>query len=133
MFTEKRRQLRVDTHIPTEMVVKETMEKLHGFLADLRGEISERTQEDPRVFYGYVENISEGGIGVASLDTLLPGTRVLASIGPIETQTISPSAVLVFSKVDNFLYYYGFQFILLSQDERQIVKRLIQALRISQL
>ncbi len=134
MYTEKRRQLRMDTHIPAEIIVKETMERLHGFLADLRGEPTECTHlqrdfQSPRILYGYVENISEGGIGVSSLDTLLPGAIVMTAIGPIETQTISPSAILVFSRTDNSLYYYGFQFVLLSQDEQQVVKGLMRSLK----
>lgn len=126
MFTEKRRQARFDSHIPVEITVQETMEKLHGYLAGLREEQSSLYGERPRILYGYVENINEGGIGVSSLDTLLPGTMVLTAIGPIETQTIAPSAILVFSKIDNYLYYYGFRFIMLSQDEQKIVKRFIR-------
>jgi hypothetical protein len=134
MYTEKRRQLRVDAHIPAEIIVKETKERLHGFLADLREEPGEWVHlrqdcQSPRIVFGYVENISEGGIGVSSLDTLLPGTKVITAIGPIEAHTISPSAILVFSKIDNSLYYYGFQFVLLSQDEQQVVKNLIRSLK----
>jgi PilZ domain. len=129
MFIEKRKQLRVDTHIPAEIVIKDSREKLHGYLADLRGECRSFgfTDEEPKTIWGYVENVSEGGIGVSSLDMLLPGTQVIATIGPIVKDIISPTAVLIFAKIDGHLYYYGFKFMVLTQDELQILKRLIRS------
>ncbi len=134
MYTEKRRQSRVDTHIPAEIIVKDTKERLHGFFSGLRDEPGEwmhvrQDYQSPRILYGYIKNISQGGIGVSSLDTLLPGTKVMAVIGPIEAQSISASAFLVFSRIDNPLYYYGFQFAMLSHEEQQAVKQLIRLLK----
>lgn len=134
MYTEKRGQSRVNTHIPAEIIVKDTKERLHGFFSGLREEHGEwvhacQDDQNPRILWGYMENISQGGMGVSSLDTLLPGTKVMAVIGPIETQSISASAFLVFSRMDNPLYYYGFQFAVLSREEQQSVKQLIRSLK----
>jgi hypothetical protein len=105
------------------------MWKRHNeYFANLEKEYYMVYHGEPLNLCGYVENLCEGGIGVSSLGTLAPGSKVIADIGPIYTQTISPSATLVFSRVDGHLYYYGFKFTSLSERDRTILKKIIQTL-----
>jgi hypothetical protein len=133
MFTEKRRQLRVDTYIPTEMTVIDATKRLSDYFAELREERSDFRFEESKKLYGYIENLSEGGIGVISLDPLLPGAQVVSNFGPSETQIISPSASLVYSRINGYFHYYGFKFTMLGEKEQMLLKGFIKSLHTIQL
>lgn len=131
MFIEKRRQLRLDTHIPAEITIMDALKKLNGYFFELGKEYSDFHYEESQKFCGYVKNLSEGGIGVSSLEPLVPGTSVIASIGPLGTEMISPAAVLIFSRLDGQLHYYGFKFTLVKESERVVLKRFLRVLTLT--
>lgn len=86
MFTEKRNGPRVNTHIVTELSLT----------------------EDSFRMCGYIENLSENGMGILSLENFAPGTQVITSFFlPGTAKRISTKAIVVNSnqKVCNLNYY----------------------------
>jgi len=62
--------------------------------------------------FGYIENVSEGGMGIVSLEYIRPGTRISAGFYlPGQNDKISTTATMVhIQKNMGMVYYYGFQF-----------------------
>ncbi|HBE80097.1 MAG TPA: hypothetical protein DDW65_20290 [Firmicutes bacterium] len=128
MYSEKRKQVRVNTYFPTEMTVLDSAERLHDYFAELREEQPNFHNEPPRQLCGYVENVSEGGLGVVTLDSLLSGAKIISKFGPVETIMLTPTVVLAFARCEGYLHHYGFQFFQLTEDERVILKKFIKAM-----
>jgi hypothetical protein len=128
VYSEKRNQVRVNTYFPAEMTILDTAERLHEYFAELREEQPNFHNKPPRQLCGYVENVSEGGLGVVTLDSLLSGARVISKFGPVETIMLTSTVVLVFARCEGYLHHYGFQFLRLPEDERVILKKFIKAM-----
>jgi hypothetical protein len=105
MFEEKRVFPRVDTHISAGMILPD----------------SEQQQ------FGYIENMSEDGIGIVSLEYIRPGTRISAGFFlPDQNDKISTTATMVhIQKNMGMVYYYGFQFEYLRESDREMLRQYI--------
>jgi c-di-GMP-binding flagellar brake protein YcgR len=105
MFEEKRIFPRVDTHISTGMILPD----------------SEQQQ------FGYIENISEDGIGIVSLAYIRPGTRISAGFFlPDRDDKISTTATVIhIQKNMGMVYYYGFQFEYLRESDRELLREFV--------
>lgn len=90
MYTEKRKSPRTNSHIVVEM--------------NLSGEIPK--------YCGYIENLSERGMGVISLDTFQPGTILTVSfILPGTIERITTSAKIIRTQPGmGILKYYALTF-----------------------
>lgn len=108
MFEEKRSSPRVSTHIPLELM--------------LTGEHQQH--------FGYIENISAGGMGVVSLEFFVPGTQISSGFYlPHMTERVRPIASVVHSqKGADMIYYHGLRFdYLVDGDRRSLNDFLSQA------
>ncbi len=106
MITEKRKTSRTNSHIVVEM--------------NLPGEF-------PR-YCGYIENLSENGMGVISLDSFQAGVKLNISFvlpGSIDRVTAVANLVRAESSV-GMLNYYAFTFENLSQNDCQKISRYIR-------
>ncbi|MGE5581888.1 MAG: PilZ domain-containing protein [Bacillota bacterium] len=104
MERDRRKENRASTHIVTEIAIEGQFPKC----------------------YGYIENLSKDGMGVISLDNFNPGEKVISSFYLIPDQ-ISPKASLVHTqKGDCNLYYYGFKFDSLTENESQAIDRYLR-------
>lgn len=106
MIIEKRKALRTTSHIVVEM--------------NLPGEF-------PR-YCGYIENLSENGMGVISLDSFQAGVKLNISFvlpGSIDRVAATANIVRAESNV-GMLNYYAFSFENLSQNDCQKISRFIQ-------
>jgi hypothetical protein len=105
MPDEKRIFPRIDTHISTGMILPD----------------SEQQQ------FGYIENMSEDGMGIVSLEYIRPGTRISAGFYlPDQNDKISTTATMVhIQKNMGMVYYYGFQFEYLRESDREMLREFI--------
>jgi hypothetical protein len=106
MFTEKRQVPRINTHIVAEM----------------------KTADDSERLCAYIENLSEKGMGVISLDNFEKGTRLYSNFFIPGTITkVSPKASVLNSKntVHN-IYYHSMCFDSLSTTDREAINQYIQ-------
>lgn len=105
MAGEKRNQPRVNTHIVLEMAV--SGENKH--------------------YFGYIENLSEGGMGIVSLEPLPLGTRVTSGFYlSDDADKLSPIASLVHSQFgSDTLYYHGFKFEFLRDRDKETLTRFV--------
>jgi hypothetical protein len=106
MQDERRRFPRVDTHIVVKMVNKFTQTE----------------------HLGYIENISEGGIGVVSMDSLPSGSQ-LATIFflPEIARKLTPHGYVVYSRKGTELAnYYGICFRSLPETDQSIITGFIR-------
>jgi len=106
MIIEKRKASRFNSHIVVEM--------------NLPGEF-------PR-YCGYIENLSENGMGVISLDSFQDGVKLNISFvlpGSIDRVTVVANIVRAESSM-GMLNYYAFSFENLSQNDCQKISRFIQ-------
>lgn len=104
MDQEKRTVPRVNTHIVTEISIP----------------------GKPARFCGYIENLSEKGMGVLSMDTLEKGSQVLSDFFLHGERKIHSSASLVNSQGRNYnLFYYSFRFNDLSENDREAISQYI--------
>lgn len=106
MITEKRKASRTNSHIVVEM--------------NLPGEF-------PR-YCGYIENLSERGLGVISLDSFQAGTKLTISfVLPGTIDRVTTVANLVRNEPSmGMLNYYAFTFENLSQTDCQKITRYIR-------
>lgn len=106
MITEKRKAPRTQSHIVVEM---------------------SSTGEFPR-YCGYIENLSENGIGIISLDSFQVGDKLTVSfVLPGTLDRVTTVATLVRNEPSmGILNYYAFTFEGLSQTDRQKIMNYIQ-------
>jgi c-di-GMP-binding flagellar brake protein YcgR len=106
MFTEKRQVPRVNTHIMAEM----------------------KTGNDSERLCAYIENLSEKGMGVISLDSFAKGTRLFSNFMiPGTAQKINPEVSVVSSKnTMHNLYYHSLCFDSISTTDRDAIHQYIQ-------
>jgi c-di-GMP-binding flagellar brake protein YcgR len=106
MFTEKRQVPRVNTHIMAEMKIGDDSERLCA----------------------YIENISEKGMGVISLDNFDQGTRLFSNfVIPGTSKKLNPKVSVLNSKhtIHN-LYYHSLCFDSISAADRDAIHQYIQ-------
>jgi hypothetical protein len=89
MNFEKRNSPRIDSHIPLTMLSRERMEQ----------------------YYGYIQNISETGLGVVTFDRLFPSS-ILACGFQLNNNMdpINLTATVAHGRQDAGMNYYGFHF-----------------------
>lgn len=106
MITEKRKAPRTNSHIVVEMSL---------------------TGEFPR-YCGYIENLSENGIGVISLDSFQVGDKLTISfVLPGTIDRVTTPATLVRNEPSmGMLNYYAFTFEDLSQTDCQKITNYIR-------
>jgi hypothetical protein len=106
MFTEKRQVPRVNTHIVAEMKENDDSERLCAF----------------------IENLSEKGMGIISLDSFNKGTRLQSNffIPGTVTKVSTKSAVLNSKNTVHNLYYHSLCFDGLSATDREAINRYIR-------
>jgi c-di-GMP-binding flagellar brake protein YcgR len=106
MLNEKRQVPRVNTHIIAEMKTGDESERLCA----------------------YIENISEKGMGVISLDNFEKGTRLFSNFNiPGTTQKINPRVSVLNSKNTKYnLYYHSLCFDSISTADREAIHQYIQ-------
>lgn len=113
MVEEKRRMTRVNTHLVTRMTTVG------------------RDLNESRHYYGYIENISEGGIKIASLDLIGPETRLSCTfyLNPDEMK-LNPLGTLVYRNTAvDMVYYFGFRFDYISAREKRLIEEFIQKMQ----
>ena len=106
MFTEKRQTPRVNTHIVAEMKVSDDSERLCA----------------------YIENLSEKGMGIISLDAFEKGTSLNSHFFIPGTVTkVCPKASVLDSKntVHN-IYYHSLCFDSLSATDREAINQYVR-------
>lgn len=106
MFNEKRQVPRVNTHIMTEM----------------------KTGDDSERLCAYIENLSEKGMGVISLDNFEKGARLYSNfVIPGTAKKLNPRVSVLNSKntVHN-LYYHSLCFDSISAADRDAIHQFIQ-------
>jgi hypothetical protein len=101
MQDERRRFPRVDTHIVIKLVNRFTQTE----------------------HLGYIENISEGGLGVAALDTFAAGSQFgTVFFLPENSRKLTPQAYIVhIRKGTELAQYYGLCFRSLSETEQNAI------------
>lgn len=101
MFEERRNLTRVNTHIVAEINV----------------------QGNPERLCGYIENISEKGIGVLSLDPFIKGAEAATTFQlPGIPRSLEAKVSLLNSKSGLYnLYYHSFRFEGLSESEQMAI------------
>lgn len=106
MFTEKRQVPRVNTHIMTEM----------------------KTGEDSERLCAYIENISEKGMGIISLDSFEKGTRLSSNFMIPGTSKKINSGVSVLNSQNTIhnLYYHSLCFDSISTTDRDAIHQYIR-------
>ncbi len=106
MFTEKRKAPRTNSHIVVQM--------------NLPGEFPK--------YCGYIENLSEGGIGVLTLDTFQVGTQLnISFVIPGTIDRVTTLATIVRNEAGmGMLNYYAFTFGNISQTDCQKITRFIR-------
>lgn len=105
MMFEKRKSPRLSTHIVAKMSESQELQS----------------------FYGYIENLSESGLGIVSMDLLKPVSRLTCSffLDGI-SQKINVIASLIHTRKDvDMVYYYGFRFDYLSQNDHETIRNYI--------
>lgn len=96
---EKRRRDRVYTHL----VVQMTNGKQH--------------------FYGYIENISAGGLGLVSMDYIEPHTKLICSFFLGDEERLNPSGTVIYiRKSVDIVYRYGIRFDAIGRWERRLIE-----------
>ena len=106
MFTEKRLVPRVNTHIMTEM----------------------KTGDDSERLCAYIENISEKGMGIISLDSFEKGTRLYSNfVIPGTSKKLNPK-VSVLNSINTIhnLYYHSLCFDSISIADRDAIHQYIR-------
>jgi c-di-GMP-binding flagellar brake protein YcgR len=104
MYQEKRTVPRVNTHIVTEISIPGKQGR----------------------FCGYIENLSEKGMGVLSMDTLEKGSQILSAFFLHGERKIHSTASVVNSQDRNYnLFYYSFCFNDLSEPDREAIYQYI--------
>jgi c-di-GMP-binding flagellar brake protein YcgR len=106
MFQEKRQVPRVSTHIMAEIKAGDDSERLCG----------------------YIENLSEKGMGVISLDSFEKGTRLYSNfVIPGTDQKLNPKVSVLNSKnTMHNLYYHSLCFDSISAADRDAIHQYIQ-------
>lgn len=106
MFNEKRQVPRVNTHIMAEM----------------------KTGDDTERLCGYIENLSEKGMGIISLDSFEKGTRLFSNfVIPGTAQKLNPKVSVLNSKnTMHNLYYHSLCFDSISAADRDAIHQYIQ-------
>lgn len=106
MVTEKRKTPRTNSHIVVEM--------------NLPGEFPKHC--------GYIENMCENGIGVISLDSFQPGTKITISfILPGSIDRINAIASIIRNQPSmGLLQYYACTFENINSDDCQKITRFIK-------
>ena len=105
MYSERRSKPRLNTHL----VVKIT------------------DNQENNNYYGYIENLSESGMGIATLETILTGTQISALFFvPGLPDKLTPLASLVHvSNGMEMLNYYGFKFNYVTVHDREAINKFI--------
>lgn len=105
-MNEKRQNPRVDTHIVAEMKVYDDSERLCA----------------------YIENLSEKGMGIISMDTFEKGTQLHSKFFIPGTVTkVSPKASVLNSKnTAQNIYYHSLYFDSISSAEREAINQYIR-------
>lgn len=106
MVTEKRKAPRTNSHIVVEI--------------NLPGELPK--------YCGYIENLSENGIGVISLDNFQPGTKLTISfVLPGSIDRINTGASIIRNQPSmGLLKYYACTFENINSDDCQKITRFIK-------
>ncbi|MGE5581201.1 MAG: PilZ domain-containing protein [Bacillota bacterium] len=128
MFQEKRRRERLNTYIPAELIVVEGAQRLCDYFEGLREDRTGPVGAEPRKLWGCIDNLSENGMRIVSVDLLPPGARISSNFTVLGDQVLSPGAVLIYSRIDGSLHYYGFRFSLLVENEQAVLKRFLREL-----
>ena len=106
MSDERRVSPRVTTHIVLEMMIV----------------------GEAKRYIGYVENLSESGIGIVSLEPL--ATEKPVTLGFYVSDAagkLSPTVSLVHTRIGpDTLYYHGFRFEQIRETERESISQFIQ-------
>ncbi|HEY8463834.1 MAG TPA: PilZ domain-containing protein [Bacillota bacterium] len=98
---EKRKKLRIKTHSAAKLVSSTQL----------------------KLIYGYLDNLSEDGMGIMSPEWLAPGSRFTCGFFLKDgTEKVNTIATLVHtSKGIDSIYYHGFRFDYISSLDRQAV------------
>jgi hypothetical protein len=103
---EKRKTVRIKTHSAVKLVSSRGL----------------------KLIYGYLDNISESGMGVVSLEQIMPGSRFTCGffLGNA-TDKINTIATLVHGEQGNDLInYYGFRFDYISPTDHQMISVFVE-------
>lgn len=113
VMEEKRRMARVNTHLVTRMTM-------------VASELNES-----RHIYGYIENISESGIKIASLDLIGPQTRLSCCfyLNPAENKLNPLGTVIYRNSAVDMVYYFGLHFDYISTRERELIQEFIEKMK----
>lgn len=105
MFNEKRNGPRVNTHIVTELNTGNAIRMC-----------------------GYIENLSENGMGILSLEQFVPGTQIEASFFlPGTARKFSSRAQVLNSNHSVYnLYYHSIRFDTMSAADREAIRLFVQ-------
>ena len=106
MSETKRKFLRVETHIIAEL----------------------KSSDEILKHYGYIENLSEEGICVVTLDSFEANEGIIVSFSiPDKAIKLNLQVSLVYSTVrEDALYYHGFRFDSLNEEERAAIAVYVQ-------
>ena len=98
MISERRAKPRVNTHLVIKLIDKRDMKQ----------------------YFGYIEDLSEGGMGIAALDSLLSGTQAstLFFLPELSIKLLPVATVVYAKKKADMLNYYGLRFYYNSQADR---------------
>ncbi|HYH02799.1 MAG TPA: PilZ domain-containing protein [Bacillota bacterium] len=102
---EKRNKVRIKTHSAAKLVSSIQLQRV----------------------YGYLDNLSEDGMGIITPDLITPGARFTCGffLGD-STQKVNTVATMVHvQKGLNSVYYYGFRFDYISSDDRKTVSEYV--------
>lgn len=79
-------------------------------------------------YYGYIENISESGLGMVSPDVIPEGSRMVCHFF-LEgvAKKLSPEATLVYVRNgEDRTWHYGFRFDAMSPEDRELIRAYIR-------
>jgi hypothetical protein len=103
---EKRKTIRIKTHSAVKLV----------------------SSRDLKLIYGYLDNISETGMGIASPEQIMPGSRFTCGffLGD-HTDKINAIATMVHGiKGNDSINYYGFRFDYISSIDHQMISVFVE-------
>jgi len=106
MIQERRKKSRVPSHLSLEMVNRERGER----------------------YQGYVENLTDEGIGILAFDYIMPKTLLSCEflVGGNTIKVKTAATVTHVRKDLGMMYYYGCQINYLSANDREVIQTFIK-------
>jgi hypothetical protein len=104
---EKRKTIRIKTHSAVKLVSSRGL----------------------KLFYGYLDNISEAGMGVVSPEQIIPGSRFTCGffLGNNSDKINAIATMVHDARGNDSLNYYGFRFDYISAIDHQIISVFVES------